>query len=316
MKSRLVFRMIALTLCIGLAAGLVGGCASNTNKKKKIGVSLYYKGDEWYVNVDAEFKKLGAEHGYEMIVMDANGTPETQKQQLENFVAQKCDMIMFCAVDPEGIATTLDEIDKKGVPIVAFDEPPVWDKTVSFVAWDNKETGIQLGDYVKKYITDNMGGKANIVVYELAQSPLCMSRAEGFLEVMGTMPDVKIVTRQDPENSEEKAANMTANIKEPFDIVFAVTDPGAFGAVATLEANKVQGVKVFSCGGYGDKTFQLLENKDPYYQACVVVPPVEMVKACMSIADNYFAGKTSEIPKQVNSNFTIVDSTNIAQVKP
>ena len=314
----LVMCMVMFTACASKAPGASkDGGSGKLLEGKKIGVSLYYKGDEWYVNVDKEFKEQGDALGAEMIVQDANGTPETQQAQLDNFAAQKADMIMFCAVDPEGVASTLDGISSKKIPIVGFDEPPVWDKLVSFVAWDNFESGVEMGKYVRSYIDKNKGGKANIVIFNLAQSPLCMSRADGFKKGLGEMGDkIKIVTEQDPENNEEKAANMISNIKEPFDIVFAVTDPGAFGAVAALEAMKAKDVKVFSCGGYGEKTLNMLKDANPYYEAVVVIPPSEMVKSLMEIASNYFSGKQSEIPKKVNCKFTIADKTNYKALEP
>ena len=284
---------------------------------KKIGVSLYYKGDSWYVNVDKEFKSQGEALGAEMVVQDANGIPETQKSQLENFAIQKCDMIMFCAVDPVGVAATLDDLSSKKIPMVGFDEPPIWDGLVSFVAWDNYQSGFDMGQYVRKYIDENKDGKANIVIMELAQSPLCMSRAEGFEKGLGDLgQDIKIVARQDPENNEEKATNMISNIKEPFDIVFAVTDPGAFGAATALEAMKAKDVQVFSCGGYGEKTYDMLKDNNPYYKAVVVIPPSEMVKAIMNVAEDYFSGKSSEIPAQVNCDYIIADSSNFESIKP
>lgn len=336
---RTLKKLLSIVLCLVMLTSLLTACSgssSDTTKTsgsdstqtstssdkplagKKIGVSLYYKGDEWYVNMDKEFKEQGAALGAEMIIQDANASPETQQAQLENFVTQQCDMIMFCAVDPEGIATTLDSIAEKNIPIVGFDEPPIWDGLVSFVAWDNYKTGVEMGKYVRKYIDEKKGGKANIVIFTLAQSPLCMSRAEGFREGLGDLGDnIKIVAEQDPENNEEKASNMITNIKEPFDIVFAVTDPGAFGAVAALEAmGASEDIKVFSCGGYGEKTYNLLKDQNPYYEAVVVIPPAELVKSLMDIAVKYFEGKASEIPKRVDCNFEIADKNNYSSLEP
>lgn len=312
----LVFALTTFTACSNSQTS--GNNASDQPLKgKKVGVSLYYKGDEWYVNVDKEFKSQGEALGAQMIVQDANGIPETQTNQLVNFSSQKCDMIMFCAVDPEGVATTLDDISSKKIPIVGFDEPPIWDGLVSFVAWDNYQSGVDMGKYVREYIDKNRGGKANIVIFELAQSPLCMSRAEGFMAGLGDLgQNIKIVARQDPENNEEKAANMIANIKEPFDIVFAVTDPGAFGAATALEAMNAKDVKVFSCGGYGEKTYNMLKDKNPYYEAVVVIPPKEMVKSLMGIAKDYFTGKKDTIPAKVNCNYVIADQSNFEEIKP
>ena len=317
-------KLIATFLCLALILSMLAACTGNQQGPstagggegkplagKKIGVSLYYKGDEWYVNVDQEFKTQGAALGAEMNVQDANGIPETQQAQLDNFVAQRCDMIMFCAVDPEGVATQLDGIAAKNIPIVGFDEPPDWDGLVSFVAWDNYQTGVDMGKYVRKYIDEHMDGTANIVTLTLAQSPFCMSRVDGFKVGLGDMGDkIRIVSEQDPENNEEKALNIITNIKEPFNIVFAVTDPGAFGAASALEAMNAKDVKVFSCGGYGEKTYSMFKDKNPYYQATIAIPASAMVKSCMDIAVKYFEGKISEIPKEVNCDFVIVDGTN------
>ena len=284
-------------------------------EKLRVGVSLYYKGDEWCVQVADAFEELGEAEGWDMTIQDANCVPEAQKQHIDNFVAQGMDMIIFDAIDPEGIGTTLDEVQAKGVPVINYDEGAIWDGFVSFVAWDQKETGKVMGEYIKDYIDKNLGGEANILILTYVQSLSSGPRIEGFLEAVGATEDgaIKVVGTLDPENVEEKAANMVQNFREDYDIIFAVCDPPAFGAVNALEAMQKENVKVFSCGGFGERTFSLLQEENEYFQAVLVVPPYELVRRTIDVAKEYFAGET-DIPERIDIECTIADASNVDSI--
>lgn len=82
--------------------------AADSGEKKRIGISLVYKGDEWCAAVDQEFSKQASEFGYEVNIQDGNLDNETQVKQIENFITQQYDLIAVDPASPEGIIPALE----------------------------------------------------------------------------------------------------------------------------------------------------------------------------------------------------------------
>src|SRR5699024_9244695 len=91
----------------------------NEQAKKRIGISLYYQKDEWYVGVSDEFEKQGAERGYEVFVTDADADFSKQLEHIENLQSQGVDMMCIAPVDDNGIVSTIDELVAAGTPVLA-----------------------------------------------------------------------------------------------------------------------------------------------------------------------------------------------------
>src|SRR5699024_2991476 len=187
----------------------------------------------------------------------------------------------FLFVDPatpEGTLPALEKAEKAGIPVVIFDSYTDGFDAVSTIAWDNALTGELMGNYCKEYIEKELDGKANVAVLTMAASTHCLEREAIFKEIIEKLPGVNIVSTQDCEGNREKGANAISNIKEDIDLVYSVVDNGAWGAVSALEAKNAKGTKVVSSGAYGAEPFEALKENHPYYMACVVVPPAELVK--------------------------------------
>lgn len=316
--KRVIPLILSLALCVAFFAGCStekpaeGGASSSSDSPlngKKIGATIVYKGDEWCSMVDEEFVKQAKEFGCEITVHDGDLDAETQTTQIENFISQGVDMIFVDPATPEGCLIALEKAKEAEIPVVVFDSYVTGFEPVSTIAWDNALTGKLMGDYCKEYIEKELGGKADIVVLTMAQSTHCLEREAAFKEVMATIPGVNIISTQDCEGNREKGANAIANIKEDVDIIYSVVDNGAWGAVSALEARNAKGTKVVSSGAYGSEPFEALKENHPYYKACVVVPPAEIVKHTFLAAEKHLKGEAVE--KNINIDISVADSSNV-----
>lgn len=313
-----LFKALALTIAIGMLAACSSPAATPApdgskeapQAKKRIGISLVYKGDEWCAAVADEFEKQAAEFGFEVNIQDGNLNNETQTTQLENFTTQNYDMIFIDPIDSQGIVPAIESARAAEIPVMAFDSPANYDDLVSYVSWDSFETGQIIGKYLHDRIKNEMGGKAKIVVLTCATPVAIGERIKGFKDALKDL-DITYVSEQDYEANREKAANIVTNIKEDFDFVVAGQDNGAWGALSACQALNKPEVEVYSMGAYGEECFTTLLNGDNNYSGSVAVSPSELVKSCYVTAQQYFEGK-KDIPSRVNINLDLVNKENIA----
>lgn len=311
-------KLLAILVMVVMTFGLLAGCGSKpasstgdstAKKKKKIGISLVYKGDEWCAAVADEFSKQAATLGYEVNIQDGNIDNELQTKQIENFITQKYDLIMVDPANATGIVPALQEATAAGIPVMAFDSPATYDKLVSFVSWDNYATGTIIGTYLHDKIKNKMNGKASIVLLNMATPVSINTRINGVKDALKDL-DITYVAEQEYEGNREKAANIVTNVKEKFDFVIAGQDNGAWGAVSALEALNNKTTEAYSMGGYGKECFTALQKGTSPYKGSVAVSPSELVKSCFETATNYFAGK-KDIPARTNIKLDLINTENI-----
>lgn len=322
-------KLLAILIVGVMTVGLLAGCGSekaetssektsnektssentDASAKKRIGISLVYKGDEWCAAVADEFVKQAEEFGYEVNVQDGNLDNEAQIKQIENFVAQQYDLILVDPISAEGIVPGIETARAAGIDVMAFDSPAAYDDIVSHVSWDSYETGQIIGDYLSGKIKNEMDGKASIILLTMASPVAIGERIQGVKDALADL-DITYVSEQEYEGNREKAANIVTNVKEEFDFVIAGQDNGAWGAVSACEALNKKDVECYSMGAYGEESFSTLTAGTSNYKGSVAVSPSELVKSCFETATDYFDGKT-DIPKRVNINLDLINTDNI-----
>ena len=222
MKKRTLNKLMAL----GLAASMVlsmAACGSSGDTKEQgtaesttasaddtatadadsgdkivVGVDLYYRRDEYYVDLETTFRAYGEEKGYEMVISDADGDVTTQISQIEDFITQGVDVILLAAADPTALIPACQDAIDAGIPVICYDGGIDSDIPATKVIFDYYEDGAMVAEWAKQYITDNLGGKAKVAILDFPASPIvCGLRAQGFAETISQLDGVEIVAQQD-----------------------------------------------------------------------------------------------------------------------
>lgn len=284
---------------------------------KKIGCSICYKGDEWCAAVADSLERLGAYYGCEIVVEDGDLNDETMTKQIENMIANNCDMIFIDPTTPEGTTQALNKAYDAGIPILIFDG--YWTsgadegKIITSVTWDQIETGRIVGEYFVNYVKENLGGKCRLVELTNAVSEQCQSRFIGLHEVIDKANadgcEITIVGHHDSQGNRETAYNAISSMVEPYDFIISDVDNGAMGACSALQAAGNTDVKVISMGAYGAEPFGKLHDGDPNYLACLNVDAWILSQFVYEGAIGYFEGQ--ELPEETNIELFMVDSSNV-----
>ena len=115
----------------------------------KIGVSLFYRRDEYYKDLEVSFVCEADKMGYEIIIKDADTEPAKQTQQIEDFIKEGVDIIALAPVDPDDLVPVIEDAVAAGVPVLTFDGSANTDKVLTHVVFDFYEDGYNAGLWAK-----------------------------------------------------------------------------------------------------------------------------------------------------------------------
>jgi len=182
----------------------------------------------------------------------------TQVGQIENFIANKVDLILVNAVDPKAIAPVLKKARDAGIVVVAVD---VGAEGADYtVMSDNIAAGANACEYIAK----KLNNKGNVVIVNGPPVTSVLDRVTGCKKVFAKTPGIKVLSdNQDAKGSRDGGMAvmqdlLTANPK--IDAVFAINDPTAIGAELAIKQAKRTGMFITAVDGAPDAVVAL---KDP-----------------------------------------------------
>ena len=184
MKKRLLAMLLAASMVVSLAACGGGGTAETTPAEtgavettpaetgsaeggNLVGVAMPTKDlQRW--NQDGENMKAQLEEaGYTVDLQYAANDIPTQVSQIENMIANGCEVLVIASIDGEALGTVLDQAKEKNIPVIAYDRLIMNSDAVSYYAtFDNWNVGVKQGEYIVEALDlDNAGDKTYNIEY-------------------------------------------------------------------------------------------------------------------------------------------------------
>jgi len=235
-----VVSIIILTLlaaCGAPAAQPTEPAASGGDEKITIGVSMLFD-DLWLTTLrDAMTDYAATQPGVELIMVDSKEDVATQLAQVENFVAQKVDVIVLIPANTDAADPMTKAAQDAGIPLVYVNRiPSNLPEGVAYVGSDSIQAGIMQAEW----LAEQLGGKGNVVIMNgnLAQEA-AQKRTEGEKQVFAKYPDIQII-REDTGNwSRSEGLALMENwlaSGDQIDAVASNNDEMAIGALQAIEA--------------------------------------------------------------------------------
>lgn len=298
------------------AATTAAAAADQAAAKDKfvVGISLLYRQDEYYKDLEATFVNTAEQYGFELQIQDANLDLAEQVRQIEDFVTMGVDAIAFAPVDASGVVPAVEEATRAGIPVFVFDSKIESDVPVSQITFDLYNDGSIMADWALDYIDKEMGGKANIAILDFSAEPNgSVIRSNGFQDTIekAGKPDIKIITRQDGEASRTASMEKMENIltaHSEVNMVFGINFDTCAGAKAACVAANRNNVAIVGLG-WGIEAFEALENNDPMYKAWFVPAPTDLAENTFKVISGHLKGE--DVDKNFEGKSFILDASNI-----
>lgn len=248
----------ALLASLCMAAG--GSALAAGKELKSVGLTVNDMANPFFVamakGAEATAKKINP--NAKLTALSSNNDLGIQVGQIENFIANKVDLILVNAADPKGIAPSLKKAHDAGIVVVAVDVG------ASGADYTVMSDNVAAGANACEYIATKLNGKGNVVIINGPPVSAVIDRVAGCKKVFAKNAGIKVLSdNQNAKGSRDGGMAvmqdlLTANPK--IDAVFAINDPTAIGADLAMRQAKRKGIFITSVDGAPDVVAAL---KDP-----------------------------------------------------
>lgn len=263
--------------------------------KRTIGASYMTMNNPYFEVINEEIKAVVENKGDVLETRDSAMDAEVQAEQVEGFIDEKVDCILINAVDWKTIGSSLKKAKKAGIPVIAVDTL-IYDQSLvdSIIVSDNYEAGAQCAkDLMKRK------KKGKILFLVQSENKSAIDRIKGFKETLEkagwnyeNIGDIECKGQLEVSQPlVENVLNKTKDIKD-IDVVMALNDPSAMGAMAALDAeHMLSDVLVYGVDGSPEAKTMIYKNR---MTATAAQSPRITGKKTVEILYKILAGKPVE----------------------
>lgn len=249
------------TVAASLLAALVMG-ANPAFAKTTIGVTMSSFDDNFLTYLREAMANEAKAKGVDIQFEDGQKDVVKQISQVENFIAQKVDVMIVNPIDSAATRNITEKAMKAGIKLIYVNRLPEekLPEGVVYVGSDENVSGTMQGEYLAK----KLNGKGNVAIMmgELS-TEAARTRTKGVKNVFAKYPDIKIVEEQTANWQRAEGMNLMSNwitTGKQIDAVASNNDEMAIGAIMALKQAGVAPDKIL-VGGVDATPDALVEMK-------------------------------------------------------
>lgn len=297
---------IIMGLITAMLLGTVYGSYLIPSKTHLVfGATYMTMNNPFYEVINNELKKEIEKKGDELIVRNPELDIDKQNEQIEEFVAKKVDGIFVNPIDSSKL-TSLQSAREAGIPIIAIDASvDNTDLIDCLIESDNYNAGVLCAQNMMQRMQS-----ANIVLLKHSTVESAASRIQGFVDTIKDYPQYKIIDSAECEGQLERSMPaMQAILKEQshIDVVMALNDPAALGALAAIESLNRINILVYGVDGTPD--LKSLIKQSPLIAGTAAQFPLKFGK--LAAKNMYHIIQGEEVSKTIEVPVTLITKDNI-----
>lgn len=216
--------------------------------RRKLGAVYMTLNNPFYEIIDEEIRTVVENHGDILISRDPALNVERQMEEIRELIDLGVELIFINPVDWTKIEPALELAHAAKIPVIAIDTNVEDDSlVVCTVVSDNYNAGVQCAEHLLK---NSSGGKIALLKHSQARSSI--DRIQGFLDKIAENKNFQVVVESECLGQLEVAMPVMEKMirtHPEINIVMALNDPAAMGALAALQNNNRRDVKVYGVDG-------------------------------------------------------------------
>ncbi len=295
---------LALTICLFFLYNFSKSNLINFNQLPvKFGATYMTMNNPFFNVINSQINSTVEANGDILITLDAQLSIENQIEQVEYLIDEGVKVIFINPVDYVKIIPTLKKAKEAGIYIIAVDTNIVDDNNIvdASIISDN----ILAGKLCAEDMMTNLE-KARILILTHNTAVSAKERIEGFINTLTN--EYEVVGYYECEGQIEKAMPIVLKAIEDgikFDVVMALNDPSALGALAAIQSKNIDNVLVYGVDGTPEAKKLV---SDHLMQATVAQYPKVIGIKAISVAYDLLNGKSNYVDKLP---VTLINKDNI-----
>jgi ribose transport system substrate-binding protein len=283
MLRRITVGALALATMVSLAgcnAGAGGG--GGDDDEVVIGLAVANLQADFFNQIRQSVEAEAKEQGISVIVSDAKGDADTQVSQIQDFITQDVDAIIYIPAGATAATVPVRDAKAAGIPVVTVDRNPEGEPGDTFIATDSVAAAEELGDWVIEQTGGE--GEVGIIQGQVGTTPE-LARDEGFKNALEKAPGLVEVARQASNQwAQDEGFDIATDMLQShpdITVFFGRADALALGAAASARAAGREDILVV--GFDGDKA-GLEAVRDGVLGATITQPTQGMGKIAVESA--------------------------------
>ena len=321
--KKLISLLLALALGFSLAACSGGTAETGEPSETSSGGGDTYRIDVFFKDSSSSFWRYVAqgcedkaeELGVEWVEYSPTNYTDSagQMSMLEDAIASGIDAICVAAIDSTAIVDTLVKAEEAGIPVIVFNTLiPDFEATGMqrcFIGIDN----VEASNSVTELILSEHDYEADVVILEgTPATQMNADRAGTATDVCNQYEGVNIVASQPCYATRETAMTTMENILQStsdIDVVWALNDPTALGALQAIEGAGLSGIEIVSIDGTPEAIAAIINERGIKYT--VDQAPFDMGALVVQAAYDILEG--NEVESVIRCGGTIIGPENAVE---
>lgn len=306
-----MFKKIALTALAVAASVSLAACSGTAgggpDDQKTIGLAVANQQADFFNQIRQSVEAAAKEQNVKVVVADAKGDSNTQVSQIQDFITQQVDAIIYIPAGATAATVPVRAAKAADIPIVAVDRNPEGEPGDTFIATDSVAASKALGEWVGQAV--NGQGQLGVIQGQIGTTPE-QARDEGFKAGISQFPGIQEVARQASQQwAQDEGYQIATDMIQAnpsINIFFGRADALALGAAQAVRNAGVEGALIV--GFDGDKA-GLEAVKSGTLAATITQPTQAMGRLALESALKLAAGE--EVPAEQLQEGVLTTKENV-----
>jgi sugar transport system substrate-binding protein len=287
--------VVVLASCSKPDEGGAGGGGAGTQVRM---AGIVFQEDQFFRLIQAGMHEAAGRHNVELLDGNSDNHPDKEFELVNTYTTQRVDAILISPLSAKGSVASLQQAHDKGIKVITNNTTIDADFPDGSIVCSNEDLGSQTGKACRKYIEEELGGKATVAIlaFKSQEPEQSDARVGGFTKELEGMAGVKIVAQQDAWLSEMAVSKggdiLTAN--PDVDVIYAANELPTDGAVlAVKNAGKAGKIAVFGTD-VSEHLLTFLQSDDNILQAITAQRPFDIGVQSVEMALKAIKGEPYE----------------------
>jgi len=244
------------------------------------------------------------------VYADAQGKTSLMIHQIEQFIAQKVDLLIIGTNDERAVVPVVAKAYSMGIPVIVLDRGIRGDQYTTFINSDN----ILIGKIGAQYIAERLAGNGLVLLFEgLQHADVTKLRSKGFNDEMQQHPGIRVIKRTGNYLRKDALVEMEKLVAQGIrvDAIFSESDSMLSGVRMVLTRYKIDPTSIVMVGcDYTNEARQAIRAGTQSGSVLFPLGGKKSVAVALKILNK------EPVPKHLFIPVQLITRENVDQVSP